>query len=690
MNQPAPALSKLFLGLTLTGLITACGGGGGGSSNVKPSSTPVTASSQAPAASSVAPSSIAPSSTPSSTPLSSTPASSASSVSQAAAISGFIVVDQFGYLPDAKKIAVIRDPQTGYDASLSFTPGATYELVNLDTQVVAYTGTASSWKSGATFEAAGDKAWWFDFSSVTTPGNYAVIDKEKNVRSPGFKIAADIYKPVLKHAMRTFFYQRAGFAKQAPYAEAGWIDAASHIGAGQDKNARLYSDKSNAATEKDLSGGWYDAGDYNKYTNWHAYYLVALLHAYAENSGVWTDDYNIPESGNGVPDIIDEIKWGFDWLKKMQNNDGSVLSILGLAHASPPSAATGQSYYGPANTSATLTSAGAFALGSKILASLGNAELNAYAADLKTRGEKAWDWAIANPNVIFRNNEGTSAGLGAGQQEVDDAGRATKKLTAAIYLFAATGSSTYRAHVDANATNGTSWVAPWNEPELTAWLYYATLPDATTTIANTLKSQYQSALNTSDNWPAVRNGDDPYRAFLGTSNFTWGSNRTMSRKGQTFYNLVSYGVGSPDTNEVRNAAVGYLNYIHGTNPQGMVYLSNMYSLSVHSSVNEFYHSWFTNGSALWDRVGTSTYGPAPGFLVGGPNPSYDWDGNCTSNSPNAGCGAAAPNPPKGQPAMKAYLDFNTSWPLNSWQITENHNDYQVAYVRLLSKFVPAP
>jgi hypothetical protein len=607
------------------------------------------------------------------------------------------VVDQFGYLPDAKKVAVIRDPQTGYDAALSFTPGATYQLMNLDTNAVVFSGSAVSWKSGATFDAAGDRAWWFDFSSVTTPGRYAVVDVEKNVRSPGFNIGADVYKPVLKHAMRSFFYQRAGFAKELPFAELGWTDGASHIAAGQDKNARLFSDKNNAATEKDLSGGWYDAGDYNKYTNWHAYYLVALLHAYAENPTIWTDDYNIPESGNGVPDIIDEIKWGFDWLKKMQNSDGSVLSILGLSHekapnqhASPPSSATGPSYYGPASTSATLTSAGAFALGSKILAGLDNPELNTYAADLKTRAENAWTWAVANPNVTFRNNEGASAGLGAGQQEVDDAGRATKKTTAAIYLFAATGSTTYRSHVDANATNATSWVDVWNEPEVTAWLYYASLPDATNAIATSLKSQYQSAFNANNNWPAVRNGDDPYRAYIGTSNFTWGSNRTISRKGLTFHNLIDYNISEANQAEVRNAAVGYLNYIHGVNPQAMVYLSNMYSLGVHSSVNEFYHSWFTNGSALWDRVGTSTYGPAPGFLVGGPNPSYDWDGNCTSGSPNAGCGSAAPNPPKGQPAMKAYLDFNTSWPLNSWQITENHNDYQVAYIRLLSKFVPAP
>lgn len=654
--------SKVLLSALLSLSITACGGGGG-SSTPKP-------------ASSAAPSSLA--------------ASSAASLG-AATISSFIVVDQFGYLPDAKKVAVIRDPQTGYDAALSFTPGATYQLINLDTNAVVLSGSAVSWKSGSTFAAAGDKAWWFDFSNVTTPGRYAVVDVEKNVRSPGFSIATDVYKPVLKNAMRSFFYQRAGFAKQAPFAEAGWTDSASHIGAGQDKNARLFSDKNNTATEKDLSGGWYDAGDYNKYTNWHAYYLVALLHAYAENPTVWTDDYNIPESGNGVPDIIDEIKWGFDWLKKMQNADGSVLSILGLSHASPPSAATGPSYYGPASTSATLTSAGAFALGSKILASLDNPELNTYAADLKTRAENAWTWAVANPDVIFRNNEGASAGLGAGQQEVDDAGRATKKTIAAIYLFAATGSATYRSHVDANANNATSWVSPWNEPELSAWLYYASLPDATTNIATTIKSQYQSALNSAnDNWKAVRNGDDPYRVHLSASEYTWGSNRTVSRKGLTFHHLIDYEFSGVDAAEVRNAALGSLHYIHGVNPQAMVYLSNMYSLGVHSSVNEFYHSWFSDGSALWDRVGTSTYGPAPGFLVGGPNPSYNWDGNCTSTSPNPGCGTAAPTPPKGQPAMKAYLDFNTSWPLNSWEVTENHNDYQVAYIRLLSKFVPKP
>jgi endoglucanase len=154
-----------------------------------------------------------------------------------------------------------------------------------------------------------------------------------------------------------------------------------------------------------------------------------------------------------------------------------------------------------------------------------------------------------------------------------------------------------------------------------------------------------------------------------------------------FMDVVKFNISGFDATTAKNHALTYVNYIHGVNPQGMVYLSNMYSQGVYSSVNEFYHTWFGDKSAKWDRVGSSIYGPAPGFLVGGPNPEYNWDANCTSGSPNSGCGSAAPNPPTGQPAQKAFKDFNTSWPLNSWEVTENSNGYQGNYLRLLSKFV---
>lgn len=682
--------SKLLLAMAIGGILTACGGGGGGSGNVKPSSTPVASSSQTPASSSVAPAS-------SSIPASSSSVASSSS-SGSISITSFIVVDQFGYLPDAQKIAIIRDPQTGYDANESFTPSANLSLVDMSTGATVLTTAPTSWSSGAMHTTSGDKVWWFDFSAVTTPGSYAVVDSAKNLRSPSFTIGADIYKPVLKHALRTFFYQRAGFAKNVPYAGVGWTDSASHLEPGQDAESRLYDVTNKAVgkvgTEKDLSGGWFDAGDFNKYTNWHADYLINLLHAYLENPAAWGDDFDIPESGNGVPDIIDEIKWGFDWLKKMQNSDGSVLSIQGLSHASPPSAATGRSFYGPESTSASLSTAAAFALGSKVLGDLG---ITDYAADLKTRAANAWTWADANPAVIIHNNSGIYEGLGAGDQEVSAKYQAEellrKKTRAAIYLYAATSSANYQTQVTANYGDRANWVDIWNEGELMSWLYYANLGDADTTLASKIKSQYANAMNGSSNLGAIGTGTntDAYRVTLGgDGNFTWGSNRSMSRKGTGYYNLISYGAGNADSVKIKNAALAYLNYLHGTNPQGMVYLSNMYSLGVHSSVNEFYHTWFTNGSTLWDRVGTSVYGPAPGFLVGGPNPTYDWDNECKKSNPPSGCGSKVLSPPFGQPAMKAYLDFNTSWPLNSWQITENHNDYQVAYLRLLSKFVTNP
>ena len=83
--------------------------------------------------------------------------------------------------------------------------------------------------------------------------------------------------------------------------------------------------------------------------------------------------------------------------------------------------------------------------------------------------------------------------------------------------------------------------------------------------------------------------------------------------------------------------------------------------------------------------------PASGYLTGGPNPSYDWDGCCPSGCGSAGnnaiCTSEPISPPKGQPAQKSYKDFNTGWPLDSWSVTEPSDGYQVAYIRLLSKFV---
>jgi len=601
--------------------------------------------------------------------------------------SDFIVVDQFGYLIGRPKVAVIRNPQVGYDSQLSYVPGTNFSLYNVDTNSVIFSADIEQWNNGSTDDSSGDSAWWFDFSSVETPGTYHVIDNTNNAQSADFKIGDDVYKEVLKHAVRTFYYQRAGMAKTQPYAGEGWTDGASHLGAGQDPQARLYNAPDDASTERDLRGGWYDAGDYNKYTNWTADYVIGLLHAYIENPSVWTDDFNIPESGNGIPDLLDEIKWGLDWLVRMQNDDGSVLSIVGVAdRVSPPSAATEPSYYGTASTASTVTSASAYALASKIFAASDNSTLQTYAVDLAARAKNAWDWSIVNPSVQFRNNDesqGTS-GLGSGQQEPNndaegDKERAMKKVAAAIYLFDLTGEQIYKDYVDNNYGNsdliGNSYVSPFRAHIQRALLYYSTLANASITTANNIRSGYISAMSDSDpNWRAFDNDSEPYAAFI--QDYVWGSNSTKSRKGSMFYQWITYDLDQNNdsghsNDNAKDAALNYLHYLHGRNPLNFVYLSNMNLYGATNSVTTFYHEWFAEGSALWDSVGGSTYGPAPGFLTGGPNPYF---------------GVEALSPPYGQPAQKSYLDFNTI-AQNTWEITENSNGYQVDYIRLLSKFV---
>ncbi|MFI1770900.1 glycoside hydrolase family 9 protein [Thalassobellus citreus] len=600
-----------------------------------------------------------------------------------------IVVDQFGYRSTSEKIAVLRNPVTGFDASESFTPGTNYALVNAANGVQVFTGNSVPWNSGAEDDSSGDKVWWFNFSSYQVPGTYYVLDISQNLKSYEFIISDNVYEAVLKQAVRTFFYQRVGYAKEAQYAGANWADGASHLGTLQDTQARKYNAATDTSTEKDLSGGWYDAGDYNKYTRWTANYIVDLLKAYSEAPNAFGDDYNLPYSGNTIPDVIDEVKWGLDHLLRLQEADGSMISIVDLSHASPPSSATGQSLYGDVNTSSTLASAVAFAYGAKVFQELG---MTVYSNTLLQSAINAWDWADANPNVIWENNSAAynSVGIGAGQQETDDYGRFACKMKAAIHLFDVTDSVGYKAFIDANYQDMHlmlwSFAYPFEQENQETLLYYATLPNATISVANSIVNTYKSAMNGTDNFGGLTNESDPYLAHL--TAYVWGSNGTKSRKGLMFTDYIKHNIEFSNNDDALRAAERYIHYIHGVNPLNFCYLSNMYDFGADNGVNEFYHTWFGDGTE-WDNVQNDLYGPAPGYLVGGANPSYNWDGCCPSGCSGRACDAIQVSRINGQPKQKAYDDFNTSWPMNSWEVTENSNGYQVAYIRLLSKFVTA-
>ncbi|MEO6305103.1 MAG: glycoside hydrolase family 9 protein, partial [Bacteroidia bacterium] len=583
--------------------------------------------------------------------------------------------------------AVISNPITGYNNGTPFTPGATYQVRNWVTDAVVYTSSITPWNGGATQTQSGDKAWWFDFSSIVTQGSYYIYDVNNNVGSYRFEIADCVYNTVLEQAMRMYFFARCGTPKLSANATAAWTDAACHAGTQQDLDCRLYNN-TNVSTSRNLSGGWHDAGDYNKYVNFTWSTLSDLLLAYEENPTVWQDNYNLPESNNGIPDLLDEVKQETDWLLRMQQPNGSVLSVIGGGGVSPPSSDVAFRRYGPANTSAALTTAGMLALAAIQFNAVGQ---TTYAATLQTAAVNAYAWAVANPTVTFYN----TGLVAAGEQELSAYDLATHKICAAIYLYALTGNASYKTFVDANYTSvhlvAWSFAYPFEGPEQDALLYYTKIPGATASVKTTILNAYTGSMqtNNADNLPAYNNNTDAYRAWLSNNNYTWNSNQTKSKQGNMFLSMNQYSLNAANATKYRNAASGFIHYMHGVNPNSKAYLSNMGSYGAENSVTQFYHSWFHDGSALWDEVGVSTYGPPPGYIPGGPNPGYALDaccpGSCGSPGNNALCTTNV-TPPMGQPIQKSYKDFNNDWPVNSWTISEAGIYTNAAYVRMLSKF----
>jgi len=183
-------------------------------------------------------------------------------------------------------------------------------------------------------------------------------------------------------------------------------------------------------------------------------------------------------------------------------------------------------------------------------------------------------------------------------------------------------------------------------------------------------------------------GTDGYRSFI--KDYNWGSNQYKSVYGMLFYVSAEHSLFPANDQLYKEAAEDYLHYIHGVNPFGFVYLTNMNSYGASNSLTQIFHTWFDKDSPKWAKVGVSTYGPAPGFLAGGPKGGFkapdccpnkcDWNWNTVVCQPINHLVTQ-------QPPAKSYADVNVGWPAEMWEIVEPSCGYQVAYIRLLSKFV---
>ena len=586
-----------------------------------------------------------------------------------------VVVDPIGYRVRAEKVCVLRQPIEGWDSPDSWQPGLQLEVREAASGAVAFSGSPAMWNGGQTHAQSGDRVWWFDFSSLEEEGTYQVVDVASGAASEPFVIARDPYKEALEYALRVFYTQRCGTPKGPTDSGTDWQDGACHLHAEQDLDCRPVLSPT-AGSGLDLHGGWHDAGDYNKYINYADDALHDLLSAYAERPAIWGDDLGIPESGNGVPDILDEVRWELEWLRRMQRPDGSVLhkvSVEDWTLPSPPSSDIAPRRYAEPTASATASACAVYARAAMIYFEVDPD----YGADLARCALDAWSWLEANPSPSAYDN----AGFTSSPCEDDAYRQGMNRVSAAAYLFDMTGGAAYRDYVDANYAN--AHLFTWNHAYL--WeatiqeglLFYARHDDATPAVADHIRETFLGSMLGGSNLGRVQSEEDAYRAPLGDTDMTWGSNRSKCEQGLMYIACQELGLEPGSAAAWLNAAEGFIHYVHGLNPNATCYLTNYEVLGAERSVQESYHGWFSHGS-IWDNDNLTAYGPPPGYLVGGANPLYQHDSSY-SGPPLV--------PPLNQPAQKSFRDWNTSWPENSWEITECHIPYQAAYIRLVSRFV---
>lgn len=575
------------------------------------------------------------------------------------AVTGRIAVDQFGYLPGSEKVAVISNPVRGYNASDKYRPGPELQVRRVSDGGVVLRGAPTPWRDGAVHDDSGDQGWWFDFSALRQPGRYYVYDPVSKLRSPCFSVGPDVYKNVLRAAVRMYYYQRLSWELKAPYAEAPW-QLPSYMD--QDRHARAVWAKDDPSTERDLSGGWMDAGDTDKYPPFNADTISSLLYAYRANPAAFGDDFGIPESGNGLPDLLDEVKYQLDWLAKMQAADGGIYVKMGSIDYS---GAAAKRYYGPEDTGATLASVLNYAHAARVYGRF--PKWKPFADDLARRAVRGWAYARSHPRTYKSDTGEIKSGIANRGPEEQD----RLEAIAAIQLFALTGKPAYNADVVrlARKTRQLSegiW-SPYEAGMGEALTDYLSLPGADADLCAAIRKQLRnSAANDRFAPPAEA---DLYRAWMNPEAYHWGSNTVRASFGFAALLAAQYGeLATQDQDRLRQRAENMLHSFHGVNPLSAVLMSNMGSLGAELSMKHIWHERYGFGTPFASN-------PPPGYVVGGPNQSFGGQ---------KGDKGGEVDWIKSQPRAKAYADFSEGWPKNSWELSEPAIYYQAAYIRLLA------
>lgn len=476
-----------------------------------------------------------------------------------------IVTNQVGYKPSAEKTAVFRD----------VTDEKTFSVINSATNEVVYTGELYGETNNTT---AGETDWFGDFSEVTEAGKYFI--KCGNLDdSYEFTIGEDAYNQLTDDLVRMLYLQRCGTEIED--------DTFGHI-ACHNTDAVIYG-----TNEKiDVSGGWHDAGDYGRYVVPAAKAVADLLYAYNIAPDLYSDSIGIPESGNGIPDILDETRYELEWMLKMQSASGGVYHKV-TCESFPgyimPELEKDELIVTPVTTTATADFCGAMAMAYEYYYDVDKQ----FAETCLSAAEKAWKFLEENPNFIYKNPEDITTGDYGDKSDRDE------RYWAAAQMYHATGDSKYKTALESmTVSTGLDWNLVGDYGNM-AILTMKDI-DKSSDIYNKAKT---AIVNQADTF-VTKTVNSPYDVAL--TKFNWGSNMTVANAGMIL------GMASDITGEDKyiNAAVSQLNYLLGKNPLGECFVTGYGTVSPQ---NPHHRPSMSKNQAM------------KGMLVGGVNSSLEDD-----------------------------------------------------------------
>jgi endoglucanase len=250
-----------------------------------------------------------------------------------------------------------------------------------------------------------DPVWQVDLSSLKTPGTYKLASA--GAESDPFQIGDQIYDEALLAGLKSFYLQRTRTALVEPFA--AWKGdkylrkGVSHVHKDVGWDMNDYPEKK---FRWKVEGGWHDAGNYDMYIPSTGPTAQALLFAYEWAPDAFDDKKdNIPESGNGIPDILDETKWGLVWILSIQEPGGAFRMREAVTDTSPELPAdqdmTVRWISGP-STAATAKAVAVLSQAARIYKPF-DAK---FAARCEEAAKKGWAWLQAHPKRVLTEQKG--------------------------------------------------------------------------------------------------------------------------------------------------------------------------------------------------------------------------------------------------------------------------------------------